>query len=233
MKYDVIVELESKGLIKALGNDEKDALRKLLKDINKGPRSVDKDGLLCDGKYDTKTIILDNGRLIKRGSELKNNKLTHEAHEVSIEIMAGGVINIIICKYNEQGYHTISFRTSIKSPHVSNEFKIIYYDREAVSYIPRNILNLPELSFFEKVGIVPDKEIEIFLPQGAKGKDEIIAYANIALKNPNESYNNVVHSLAANERIGANKDSNNAIYLDENSNIIIDESKQFKKTHIL
>ena len=59
MKYDVIVELESKGLINTLGNEEKDALRKLLKDINKGPKSVDKDGLLCDGKYDTKTIILD------------------------------------------------------------------------------------------------------------------------------------------------------------------------------
>jgi len=222
MKYDIIRELKAKGAIESLSFDEQDALRRIIDGINQGPNSVgfDKESssaLINDGKNETFLAIFKNGREIRRGSSTKEKVKM----EVLIELIPAGLCNFTVTKFDETGFRIMRFKTSIKPSHVFNQLEIKYYDSEATSCCARNKLGEPEERLFDLAGIIPDEEELVQFPDGKKGQDEIIEYMNIALKNPNSSYDEVAKSLAERKRIGSSDKEDMVIYLDENNNISI------------
>lgn len=227
MKYDVIAELKGKKLIDALNYEEQDALRRMIKGIDHGPNSVeyDKDdgyGLIKNNDDLTYLSISNNGREIRRGSnpkkEIKN--------QVLVELMPAGLCNFTITKFDKTGFRIMRFKTSVRASHVYNQLEIKYYDYEATTCCGKNKLGEPEEELFELAGIIPDEEELIQLPDGIKGRDEIIEYINVALKNPNNSYSEVAKKMVENKRIGASSNEDSVIFLDENENIEINRNNK-------
>ena len=227
MKYDIITELKSKGAIPALDFEEQDALRKIIKGTHNGPNSVEFDNelsyaLVRDGRNTTSVSISNRGRRIERGSDPKEA----EKSETTIELLPAGLCHFTVTKYNSSGYRIIRFKTSIKDSHVFNQLEIKYYDYEATCCCSKNKLDEPEEKLLAQAGIIPDEEEIIQFPNGVKGRDEIFEYMNIALTNPNSSYDSVAKKLVEKGRIGANENEDNVIYLDDSNNIIINRQKK-------
>ena len=225
MKYDIITELHAKGLIDALNFEEQGALRKMIKGIDHGPNSVEYDknngyGLIKNDTDLTYLSISNNGRKILRASDPRNDV----KNQASVELIPAGLCNFTVTKFDKTGFRIMNFKTSIRASHVYNQLEIKYYDYEATTCCGKNKLGEPVQELFEFSGIIPDEEELIQLPDGAKGRDEIIDYINIALRNPNNSYSEVAKKMVENKRIGATSDDDTVIFLDDNDNIEINRN---------
>lgn len=226
MKYDIITELQAKGLIDALDFEEMDALRKMIKGIDHGPNSVAKDetdniGLIGDATP-TYLSISKRGRRVEKASDPKQSPKC----QAVVELLPAGLCNFTVTKFDEDGYRILCFRTSTKKTHVHNQLEIRYYDHEATTCCGRNTIGELEESHLQIAGIIPDEEELIQLPDGIKGSEEIIDYINAALTNPNDSYSAVAKKLAEKGRIGKDENSENVIFVNISGNIQINRNNK-------
>ena len=225
MKYDIITELKSKHLIDSLDYEEQKALQKMIKGLDHGPNSVEKDknedfGLIRYSNSPTCLSFSKGGRELRRGSDPKE-KVKCQA---LVELLPAGLCTFTVTKYDETGFRILRFQTSTKKTHVPNKLEIKYYDYEATTFCGNKLGELEE-QLLEYVGIIPDDEEIVQLPDGFKGMEEIYKYINIALANPNNSYTKVVKALVNNKRIGQ-ENSDNVISINSDGNIEINRNNK-------